>query len=84
MKIVRNLVVFAGAALAAAAALAAGQVFSSEAQAAQACGADPVVWVDLDRGRFYQKGQAEYGKGSNGGYGCERQAHAKYRPAHTQ
>ncbi len=83
MKFVRNLVVFAGALLAATAAFADGQVFSSEAEAVQACGADPVVWVDLDRGRFYAKGQADYGKGSNGGYGCLKQIHAKYRPGHA-
>ena len=83
MKIVRNLAVLAGALFAATAAFAEGQMFSTEAQAAQACGADTVVWVDLDRGRFYQKGAAEYGKSNNGGYGCLKQAHAKYRAGHS-
>ena len=83
MKIVRNLAVLAGALFVAVAAFAEGPMFSTEAQATQACGVDTVVWVDLDRGRFYQKGQAEYGKGNNGGYGCMKQAHAKYRPGHA-
>ena len=56
----------------------------TEAAAAQACGADEVVWVDLDRGRFYHKGQAEYAKGSNGGYGCLKQVGKVYRPSHAQ
>jgi len=85
MKLARNLLLLAGAACAASVAYAAeGHVYSSDAQAAQACGADTVVWVDLDRGRFYEKGQAEYGKGSNGGYGCLKEIHAKYRPGRTQ
>jgi len=83
MKIARNLAVLAGVLFTATAAFAASQMFPSEAEAAQACGADTVVWVDLDRGRFYQKGQAEFGKGNNGGYGCLKQVHAKYRPGHA-
>jgi hypothetical protein len=59
-------------------------LFTTENAATQACGADEVVWVDLDRGRFYRKGQAEYAKGTNGGYGCLKQAGAKYRPARAQ
>jgi len=27
-----------------------------------------VVWVDLDRGKFYHKAQANFAKGNNGGY----------------
>ena len=85
MKFVRSLCVAAGVSLAATAALAAdAHLYGTEAEAAQACGADPVVWVDLDRGRFYQKGQAEYGKGENGGYGCQQAIHTKYRPARAQ
>ncbi len=63
--------------------IAAGGMFATEPEAAQACGADEVVWVDLDRGRFYQKSQAEYGKSHNGGYTCMKTAHAQYRPGHS-
>jgi hypothetical protein len=81
-----------GAAIAFAAALmavampatAADSLFPTESVATQACGADEVVWIDLDRGRFYHKSQAEYAKGSNGGYSCLKQASAKYRPARAQ
>jgi hypothetical protein len=59
-----------------------GSMFATEAAAIQACGADPVVWVDLDRGRFYDKTQSNYGKGGNGGYACMKAAHADYRPGH--
>jgi hypothetical protein len=65
-------------------AAAEGTVFNTETTASAACGADEVVWVDLDRTRFYHKGQAEYAKGSNGGYGCLNQIATKYRPARTQ
>jgi hypothetical protein len=59
-------------------------VFNTETAASAACGVDEVFWVDLDRTRFYHKGQAEYAKGSNGGYGCLKQIATKYRPARTQ
>lgn len=59
-----------------------GSMYATEAEATQACGADEVVWVDLDRGRFYDKTKADYGKGSNGGYTCMKTAHAEYRPGH--
>ena len=83
MKTARNFVVLAAGLFAATGAFAEGQLFSTEGDAAQACGADTVVWIDLDRGRFYQKGAAEYGKGNNGGYGCLKQAHSKYRAGHS-
>ncbi len=54
-------------------------VFSTAAAAQAVCGADAVVWVDLDRGRYYKMGQTEYAKSNNGVYACERAAHAKYR-----
>jgi hypothetical protein len=57
-------------------------LYSTEAAAQQACQADEVVWVDLDRGKFYHKAQANYGKGGNGGYACQKAAHAQYREAH--
>ncbi len=63
-------------------ATASGGMYATEAEAAQACGADEVVWVDLDRGRFYHKSQADYGKSKNGGYECMKAAHAQYRPGH--
>ncbi len=65
-------------------AMAQSTLFSTEATAAAACGADEVVWVNLDRARLYHKGQADYAKGSNGGYGCLKQAANKYRPGQSQ
>lgn len=85
MKLLGTLCVSAGALLVVTVALAAdARLYGTETEAAQACGADPVVWVNLDRGRFYLKGQAEYGKGGNGGYGCQQAIHSKYRPGHAQ
>ena len=63
-------------------AMAITAMYPTEAAAVQACGADTVVWVDLDRGRFYDKSKADYGKGGNGGYTCMKYAHADYRPGH--
>jgi hypothetical protein len=57
-------------------------MFATEPEATQACGADEVVWVDLDRGRYYEKKQTDYGKSHNGGYTCLKMAHAQYRPGH--
>jgi hypothetical protein len=57
-------------------------MFATEPEAQQACGADEVVWVDLDRGRFYTKSQADYSKSHNGGFTCMKVAHAQYRPGH--
>lgn len=58
---------------------AATGLFATEPAAVQACGADEVVWVDLDRGRFYHKAQANFAKSNNGGYACMKAAHAQYR-----
>jgi hypothetical protein len=63
-------------------AIAATALFSTEPAAVQACGADEVVWVDLDHGRYYHKTQSAYAKGSNGGYACMKTAHAQYRESH--
>lgn len=63
-------------------ALAATALFAAEPIAVQACGADEVVWIDLNKGRFYHKTQANYGKGGNGGYACMKAAHAEYRESH--
>jgi hypothetical protein len=57
-------------------------LFATEEQAQGACKPDEVVWIDLDRGRYYHKGQSAYGKGSNGGYSCAKAAHAQYRESH--
>jgi hypothetical protein len=56
--------------------------FATEEQAHAACGADEVVWIDLDKGRFYHKSQEKFAKGGNGGFACLRTAHARYREAH--
>ena len=59
--------------------------FYASADTAQAtCGADPVVWIDLDRGRYYQLGTAAASKGGNGVYACEKTAHAKYREGKSE
>jgi hypothetical protein len=63
-------------------ALAATSLFATEPAATQACAADEVVWIDLDRGKFYHKGQANFAKGGNGGYACMKAAHAQYREGH--
>ncbi len=63
-------------------ALAATNLYSTEPAASAACAADEVVWIDLDRGRFYHKNQANFAKGSNGGFACLRVAHAQYREGH--
>ena len=61
---------------------AATGLFATEPAAAQACGADEVVWVDLDRGRFYHKPAQAWAKSNNGGYACVKAAHAQYREGH--
>jgi hypothetical protein len=60
---------------------AATGVFATEDAAQQSCGSDEVVWVDLDRGRYYHKTQSDYGKSGNGGYSCSRTAKLQYREA---
>ena len=62
--------------------LAATGLFATEDAASQSCGSDEVVWVDLDRGRFYHKGADDYGKGGNGGYACMKAAKLQYREGH--
>jgi hypothetical protein len=62
-------------------AFAATPLYASEPAATAACGTDEVVWVDLDRGKFYHKAQASFAKGSNGGYACMKAAHSQYREA---
>jgi hypothetical protein len=58
--------------------------YPSEDRAKLTCGldADPeVVWVDLDKGVFYHKSQAAYGKGGHGGYACITTAKKNYHEA---
>jgi hypothetical protein len=64
------------------AARAATSLYATEPAAVTACGADEVVWIDLDRGKFYHKAQASFAKGNNGGYACMKAAHAQYRESH--
>jgi hypothetical protein len=54
----------------------------SEEAAKQACGTDEVVFVDLDRGRYYHKAQASYGKSKNGGYVCQATIKGQWRESH--
>ncbi len=61
---------------------AATPLYATPEAATAACGADEVVWVDLDRGKFYHKTQANFAKGSNGGYACMKAAHSQYRESH--
>jgi hypothetical protein len=63
-------------------ALAATSLFATEPAATAACATDEVVWIDLDRGRFYHKGQTNFAKSNNGGYACAKAAHAQYREGH--
>ncbi len=68
----------------AAAALSAGAkadtaYYPTVTTAQASCGADAVVWIDLDRGRYYKIGATDAAKGGNGVYACEHAAHAKYR-----
>jgi hypothetical protein len=85
MKIVSvaaALALAAGVAAVSAPVQAATGLYATEDAAQKACQADEVVWVDLDRGKFYHKAQGNYGKGGNGGYACMKAAHAQYREAH--
>ena len=61
---------------------AAPPTFATEAHAQDACRGDEVVWVNLDRGRYYHKSQASYGQGSNGVYACMKAAQTQYKESH--
>jgi len=41
---------------------AATSLYTTTDSATAACGADEVVWVDLDRGKFYHKSQDKFAK----------------------
>jgi hypothetical protein len=58
--------------------------FASATVAEGSCGADEVVWIDLDHGRYYKKGQADFAKSANGVYACEHAAHSKYREGKSE
>jgi len=53
--------------------------FATANMAQASCGGDQVVFIDLDRGRYYKAGQVDFGKAGNGIYACEKAAHARYR-----
>lgn len=61
---------------------AATNLFATEPAATAACATDEVVWIDLDRGKYYHKASEKFAKGGNGGYACLKAAHAQYREAH--
>jgi hypothetical protein len=65
--------------------IAKADAFYASADLARAsCATGAVVWIDLDRGRYYQLGTAAAAKGGNGVFACERDAHAKYREGHSE
>ena len=80
-----HLALAAAVAVVSVAGAAKADAFYASADLAKAtCGADPVVWIDLDRGRYYQLGTAAAAKGGNGVFACERVAHAKYREGKSE
>ena len=80
-----HLALAAAVAVVSVAGAAKADAFYASANIAQAtCGADPVVWIDLDRGRYYQLGTAAAAKGGNGVFACEKAAHAKYREGKSE
>jgi hypothetical protein len=80
-----HLALAAAVAVVSVAGVAKADALYASADVAQAtCGADPVVWIDLDRGRYYQLGTAAASKGGNGVYACEKTAHAKYREGKSE
>ena len=58
--------------------------YATADEAQGACGADQVVFIDLDRGRYYKKGTEDFGKSGNGAYACEHEAHLKYREGRSE
>ena len=76
--------VIAGAAFCSSAKAADTPSFATASAAQGVCGADVVVWIDLDRGRYYKEGTADYAKSKNGVYACEHAAHAKYREGKSE
>lgn len=59
-------------------------LFSSVEGAQTTCPAEEVVWLDLNRQKFFHKDQADFGK-TGGAYACVSAAKAKgYREAPQQ
>ncbi len=58
-------------------AFAGAKLFKTADDAAQACGADEVVWVVLDHHKYYHAGAAKFGKGE-GLFTCGSQAKSEY------
>ena len=61
----------------------AAQVYPTEGTALEYCGTDPVVFIDLDHGKFYMPNQPEYAGNKNGGFACYTQAARNYRPGQS-
>jgi hypothetical protein len=59
-------------------------MYATASMAQASCGSEPVVWIDLDRGRYYKIGTVDASKTTNGLYACEHVAHAKYREGHSE
>jgi hypothetical protein len=51
-------------------------MFRTQAAAQNNCPGDTVVWLDISAGVFYLPGNPSYGKTSNSGYVCRRDAAA--------
>ena len=56
----------------------AAQIYPTEGTALESCGNDPVVFIDLDHGRYYMPTQPEYAVSRNGAFSCLTQAHRDY------
>jgi hypothetical protein len=50
------------------------QAFRTEQQAQDHCPGDTVVWVDVQAGGYWSKGQGPYGGGNAGRYACRGEA----------
>lgn len=50
------------------------KTFTSEAEAKQACGLDPVVWADRYAGYVYFSREGEYGRTPQGAFACLKNA----------
>ena len=48
--------------------------FRYESQAQRHCPGDTIVWLDLEAGRYYAKGQRRYASGTTGSFVCRNEA----------
>lgn len=48
-------------------------LFRYESQAQRHCPEDTVVWLDLEKRRYYTKGQKRYATGYSGSFACRGQ-----------